>query len=78
MKHTSACFVTVELDGSQVSLTDAEGYGRVNRFFRTTEEAVACYTWSVEQLQIFRESLVERGWELDEPYVIEYEDIDDS
>lgn len=73
MKHISTCFMTIELDNTWVSLTDAEGYGRVDRLFRTVEEAVDCYTWSAEQLKTFREHLVERGWELDEPYVVEYD-----
>lgn len=79
MKSTSACFITIRLDSGvsnpYVEITDTEGYGTVSRPFQTLPEAVSCYELAVEQLKIFRDSLVSGlGWDIDEPYTYGYGD----
>lgn len=74
MKEIGICMLHVSIDKTNVSITDNEGYGSYDRLFRTQEEADACFEWTKNKLLEFRQTLVDKGWEIAEPYEWGFDD----
>lgn len=74
MKETGTCMLHVGIDGTKVYISDNEGYGTYDRLFRTQEEADSCFEWTKDKLLEFRKVLVDKGWEISEPYEWGYDD----